>query len=625
MQLEKYRVTNFRSVEDSGWIECDRKTTLVGINESGKSNLLLALWKLNPVNGGKIDVLHDLPATSLAELRDQEGSTAFIEAEFALEGSDVKELKAEISDEIPIRENDKVTIKRFYDGNYVFEYGQELTEYASKSLEEEQNGEQTEVKAQNLQKQQNKKTLQQRINDVVQNLMPNFIYYSNYGNLASRIYLPNVIKLLNNKPVEGATETEEQLRTIQVLFDFVNLKPQEIYELGQEKAGSNQQPVTKNVIETESNEKEKRWLLLQSAAAKLTECFNDWWKQGKYHFGLNADGNYFSITVSDDKRPEEVDLSLRSTGLQWFLSFFLVFIVESQKNHKNAVLLLDEAGLTLHPNAQKDLTRFFDSLSNDNQIILTTHSPFIVDTDSVDACRVVYRDEEGKTVASSDLKSSSRKDEKDSIYPIFSALGLNVSDILLMGCQPVIVEGVSDQYYLSAIKNILIKHQKIQPQREMVFVPSGGVKNIAMVASILSGRTDFLPIVVMDSDESGNNFVKKLKSQLYREDSERIIQFKDIVGFDGAEVEDLISHDHLDDMVSILTRGAVDEFMSEQERPYLPQFESYAKNNRIQLSTGWKVDMARKFKQTSLGPRFEPSGKELEIWKKLFDAIIAKS
>ena len=47
MQLLRYKVENFRSVEDSGWIECDNVTTLVGINEAGKSNLLLALWKLN--------------------------------------------------------------------------------------------------------------------------------------------------------------------------------------------------------------------------------------------------------------------------------------------------------------------------------------------------------------------------------------------------------------------------------------------------------------------------------------------------------------------------------------------------------------------------------------------------
>ena len=61
MKLKQFRVSVFRSVIDSGWINCDDVTTLVGINESGKSNILVALWKLHPVIGGEIDILHDLP------------------------------------------------------------------------------------------------------------------------------------------------------------------------------------------------------------------------------------------------------------------------------------------------------------------------------------------------------------------------------------------------------------------------------------------------------------------------------------------------------------------------------------------------------------------------------------
>lgn len=50
----------------------------------------------------------------------------------------------------------------------------------------------------------------------------------------------------------------------------------------------------------------------------------------------------------------------RSTGLQWFLSFYLVFLVESQDTHSGCILLLDEPGLSLHPLAQRDLSDFFD-------------------------------------------------------------------------------------------------------------------------------------------------------------------------------------------------------------------------------------------------------------------------
>lgn len=77
MKLIRYKVMNFRSVKDSGWINCDDVTTLAGINEAGKSNLLLALWKLNPAFGGKIDILHDLPVDHLGGVTRQNRPNLF--------------------------------------------------------------------------------------------------------------------------------------------------------------------------------------------------------------------------------------------------------------------------------------------------------------------------------------------------------------------------------------------------------------------------------------------------------------------------------------------------------------------------------------------------------------------
>ena len=44
----KFRVQNFRNIDDSGWIELAQVTCLVGRNESGKTTLLKALHKFNP-------------------------------------------------------------------------------------------------------------------------------------------------------------------------------------------------------------------------------------------------------------------------------------------------------------------------------------------------------------------------------------------------------------------------------------------------------------------------------------------------------------------------------------------------------------------------------------------------
>ncbi|MBK6991057.1 MAG: ATP-binding protein [Chitinophagaceae bacterium] len=207
-------------------------------------------------------------------------------------------------------------------------------------------------------------------------------------------------------------------------------------------------------IEIERTKKKEREILLQSASTKLTREFKEWWKQGNYRFRFQADGNHFRIWVSDELRPEEVELESRSKGLQWFFSFFLVFLVESKDTHSNCVLLLDEPGVSLHPVAQFDLIKFFNSLAEQNQIAYTTHSPFLVNPDNLANVKAVFVDEEGTSTVSSDLRKNS-KVAHSSIYPVHAAIGLTISETLLLGCQPVLVEGQSDQIYLQAIKNHL--------------------------------------------------------------------------------------------------------------------------------------------------------------------------
>ena len=45
---KRFRVLNYRNINDSNWIPLERDTALVGRNESGKTALLKALHKFNP-------------------------------------------------------------------------------------------------------------------------------------------------------------------------------------------------------------------------------------------------------------------------------------------------------------------------------------------------------------------------------------------------------------------------------------------------------------------------------------------------------------------------------------------------------------------------------------------------
>jgi len=95
---------------------------------------------------------------------------------------------------------------------------------------------------------------------------------------------------------------------------------------------------------------------MNSASLDITTRFNEWYGQRRHDIRYHADGDYFRIWVADDRRPGvEIELEGRSKGFQWFFSFYLVFLVESEEGHKDAVLLLDEPGLHLHPTAQQEL------------------------------------------------------------------------------------------------------------------------------------------------------------------------------------------------------------------------------------------------------------------------------
>ncbi len=581
--LKRFRVTKFRSVEDSGWLDFDDVMSMIGVNEAGKSNLLLPLWKLNPAKEGAIDLVQDAPRSQYTEIRNMNAKPVFIEAEFGFGGN----AKATISEilSLPTEEIICLNVKRDLGGGYKFTVIK-------------RDGDLVEVEADK--------------HDAIVKMLPKFVYYSNYGNLDSEIYLPHVIKDL--KRTDLGVKMLAKTRTLRVLFDYVGLKPEEIQQLGQESGGD------ENQIKLDAGKKKERDILLQSASTKLTHDFKNWWKQGDYRFRFAADGNHFRIWVSDDRRPEEVELESRSTGLQWFLSFFLVFLVESKDNHAGAILLLDEPGLTLHPLAQKDLSEFFDNLAKCNQLLYTTHSPFMIDADKLDRVRAVYVNNDGKTVATTDLKSAAKGTQRDlSMFAAHAALGLTVSDVILQGCTPVIVEGQSDQFYMYGIKSALLRAGKIKPELETTFIPAWGVKGVKAVVSLLTAKSSELPIVILDSDEAGLKLGQSLKNELYKGQEGRVLHVGDLLKMKNAEIEDLAAQTAADEFSKMYRATDADFDQYDLALPIVPQMEAFASENEIELLKGWKVDLARRVKRKLTAT--SPTPEQVGHWLGIFGAV----
>jgi predicted ATP-dependent endonuclease of OLD family len=686
-------------------------TCLVGTNESGKTNLLIALWKLNPANGEPIIPLIDYPRKKYHTYPQTDEEEIFISAEFEVEeniASKLSETSGWHSELVK-----RIVAKRKYNGEYIFEYAKNnIDSFASASLktllisiqnkyssselpskeedainknilnfinEEEEKlendrglSQQEIISIQNNFKSFLEANYKRKINintffdtylfsqlrkivtafdvngisvtdkckKIIQSNLPNFVYYSDYGNLDSEIYLPHVIE--NFERTDLGEKERAKTRSLKILFEFVSLSPEQILELGKEayperiieyttdyhgrktKTCERVEDAKEVNIEEESKKKKEREILLQSASTSLTNDFKEWWKQGEYKFRFQADGNHFRIWVSDDKRLEEIELEGRSKGLQWFFSFFLVFLVESKDSHSNCILLLDEPGLSLHPMAQIDLINFFNSLSKENQLIYTTHSPFLVSPNNLSGVHAMYIGEKGESVVSPDLRSNKKIAEK-SIYPIHAAIGITVSETMLYGCQPVLVEGVSDQIYLQLIKKYILSQGKYVNDKEIVFIPTGGVKGMSPVIKILAGRENELPFVILDSDKPGLEKQKQLANGMYSDAKEKILSISTFIGDGEYEIEDLMPDEELARAFSRLYRRVSSDedfdYTYKKDEPIVNQMESYVKENGYKLEDGWKVDLAKECQRNSERVLEKTTNALKSKWIMLFDKI----
>ena len=626
MRLLRYKVHKFRSVKGTDWIEIDQLACFVGVNESGKTNLLLPLWKFNPADEAtKIDLLLDYPRDEYSELDEKDSGREnehFIEAVFELDEPEIDSIEStymsshsegnagdseedDVGDESSESKPNhfgitkQLLIKKDYAERF---YVYLLSDKGEPKPDDIEN------------------SIGEAAFDKICELMPRFVYYSEYGNLDSDLYLPHVNDNLSR--IDSLTGKERmKARTLKTLFGHLKLNPDQILSLGIEENTPNNNPdqKTEEQIKSESRNKQERYAKLDSAGTILTKQFREWWSQGNYIFNFNSDGYYFRIFVSDDERPEKIELESRSKGLQWFFSFFLVFLAESKDAHKNCVLLLDEPGLGLHPTAQTDLIRFFNQLSDTNQLIYTTHLPFLVDHNNLDRVKAVYT-ENGLTKISNDLSKADR--ERKAIQPVNAAIGISVSESLLVGCDIVIVEGVSDQFYLTMIKNHLIAKNKFAPKREMVFIPVGGVKGVKPVVSILQGSQSSLPYALFDSDTAGKAAKTGLENGFYSSDKDKVLKTDTYCGKSDSEIEDLIPVSLLVDCFDRLysTEDGLDEKLIDAAKPIVPQLKKFAEKNQIDLDNhiGWKVELSKRVRQKFAGELDEGVEK---VWIKLFEAL----
>ena len=640
MKAVRFRVQNFRNIDDSGWIELDKVTAFVGRNESGKTALLKALHKFNPATQESYDAQREFPRDRYTRDYDESrgGDWPVCSVEFEIS----EEVLSSIAN---ILHNDEclpqtVTLTRYYDHSLKIDrfspsiqslilpipLVKVIDEFiASPSFLDSSNIDSDDMKSRHdeligwakewrnkldvvtdLYNEEGIELLMELQNDIedqsdsrifdisklleatelilesahqypikdientLRNELPVMIYFENYGILDSSIWLSRFMEDLNNYP------DNPRIRTISAMFEHTRLDPQEIRLLGEE---------------SDAKSIEKRTIKLNSASNDISRRFSEWWSQRRHKFRYQADGDYFRIWVADDVRPDlEIELEARSKGFQWFFSFYLVFLVESEGFYKDAILLLDEPGLHLHPTAQQELIPFLEKLSERNQLVYTTHSPFLIDGENLHRVRPVTEDKTGHSRITAEIWPKDR----DTIFPLQAAAGYAMMRSLFKHYKNVLVEGMTDYYYLQELSQQCARLNRAILPDDIYIVPCGGTKYVGLIAALFMGE-QVRPLVLLDGDEAGRARQNALLRDLYSGHESDILMLDDILHRTGQEVEieDILGEKVV--LESLATILGKDLSLDQEDNLSLSlpkRIKSAAQSQNIDLPEGWKATVA---------------------------------
>lgn len=538
MKLESFRIQNFRSIFDSGLITTDKLTAILGRNESGKTNLLLALESLNPAEEFiELSRIKDFPRNR--KLSDFSPDIKVVETEWTLTKDELEKL-AEIYPRA--RDVTSVNISRNYNGKTRYFGFNGLTPFTYDTtkikkeirsilaqveifFEKEDNN--TEANKAEL------KLIMDTCNALLpiperpiawslqakgkpQELRKFLIKHDIQLKDSSDNALDEIEDILEEIISDDSRQAEARswIKSRLPIFVMVDEYPElnghhNMAEYNQRKqqgklskADVNFEKLCKVAgidpaeLSANKNDSDLRNQLVNRASAVVTQEIRRLWKDKPLKIRFNVDNDHFDTYVSDTNNSYDVDVNLdeRSRGFKWFFSFYITFFADTKGGDaENAIILLDEPGLYLHAKSQSDL---LNHLANDfeNQIIYTTHSPFLVPIKNISDVKTVSIAEDKGTTVTNDPSGDST-----TLFPLQAALGYDIAQSLFIGSHNLIVEGVTDYWYLSTISEVLISAGRKGLNSKITITPAGGAQRVSYMVSLLSSQN--LNVVVLLDDE----------------------------------------------------------------------------------------------------------------------------
>ena len=491
MYITGAKFTNFKSFgEEDNYIRIDKKkTAIIGVNESGKSNILELI--------GRLDFKIPLPQNYVEITNLNAGSReASIDITLQFEQSELSKLNTTDHSETTFH----FTIGQIplIEGNLQNQInGDPCVIDAIGIFEEALNNGDFDLKGNNLQsyrdalnilKNSSQRVIEVNSIDILARSLKSTVDQTKYKNC-----LENVKQKLNLYYGMLPVIVYRTARDMQEIKTFYTDKDAEkdltypntlLYQLT--KASGVEFADMKEAFSTQDNSKRAslRYQINKKIRENVCDRFRYFYNHNDYDLHISFETNRLYIRVITGENC--LAISERSNGLKWYFGLFLQLAAQDYEN-KNIIYVLDEPGVFLHINAQKELIHLFNELSKfKGQVIYSTHLPSMLDMNDLQCIRRVEKDDAGnshifQTFYGKGLNNTPRY---DTLAPLLQSLGCDLKYIgPINNKYNILTEGPTDQYYLEAGMKIL----NVPESRIPNIIASNGASTIKNILPILIG------------------------------------------------------------------------------------------------------------------------------------------
>jgi len=238
---------------------------------------------------------------------------------------------------------------------------------------------------------------------------------------------------------------------------------------------------------------------LTAVNEKLTELLQKNYKQDtSLKVEIAYAGDKFLLKFKDGSK-RSYGLSDRSVGFQYFFAFLINKTFLNTIDTKQNVFLLDEPGVSLHPEGARDLLKIFQTIAKTDQIIYTTHNPFLCYKSKPDNLILVKKGNDGTELITKVYANKYQILRKE--------LGLLLNDSFLVNDLNLVVEGNADKYILHYIMH---EDDELEPLTWIHIYSADTATEVVPSVRYLNSL-DLKGIVLLDSDAAGLSEISKPK------------------------------------------------------------------------------------------------------------------